>query len=161
METQGYIGDMTRQITSFYESNMSSVESRFQGVADTLEKAVGTITTPDGRVLTPYDPANDDSNFGKLYNAWTKYYGSIDNNVEEIREKLSQYLVIEHSQQMMSSVNQITNNSNVNNTANKNVQPIVNQEIHVTLPNVTNSTAAETLLKDLESLSTKRMQINW
>ncbi len=51
--------------------------------------------------------------------------------------------------------------NNVNNVTNKNVQQPIHNEIHVTLPNVTNSTSAESLLRDLQSINTKKYQVNW
>ena len=64
----------------------------------------------------------------------------------------------DHQKQMEQMANQITNYNNVvNNT--KNVQPVVNQNISVTLPNVTNSTSAEELLRDLQSINTKKFQV--
>ena len=54
-------------------------------------------------------------------------------------------------------INHVANNV----TNNRNMQPVVHQEIHVTLPNVNNYTAAETLLRDLQSLSTKKYQVDW
>ena len=54
----------------------------------------------------------------------------------------------------ISSVSNVTNN-------NKNVQQPVVNHISVTLPNVTNSTSAESLLRDLESLNTKKYQVDW
>lgn len=46
----------------------------------------------------------------------------------------------------------------VNNTMNQ--QPI-NQTFNITMPNVTDSTSANVLMKDLQSISTKKLQYNW
>lgn len=46
----------------------------------------------------------------------------------------------------------------VNNTMNQ--QPI-NQIFNITMPNVTDSTSANVLMKDLQSISTKKLQYNW
>lgn len=69
----------------------------------------------------------------------------------------------EHQKQMEKWTKEVTNNTAINNiTNNRNVQqPVVHNHINVTLPNVTNSTSAESLLKDLQSLATKKMQVNW
>ena len=120
----------------------------------------GKVLMPGGRIFEPYDPDKDNSSFSKLYKAWTAYYGDIDKNVDEINKTLSKHLAIEHSQKMNKEVTEFVNTTSsvVNN--NKNVQPIVNH-ISVSLPNVTNSTSAETLLRDLESLNTKKYQVDW
>lgn len=41
-----------------------------------------------------------------------------------------------------------------------NQQPI-NQTFNITMPNVTDSTSANVLMKDLQSISTKKLQYNW
>ena len=46
----------------------------------------------------------------------------------------------------------------VNNTMNQ--QPI-NQVFNITMPNVTDSTSANVLMRDLQSISTKKLQYNW
>lgn len=46
----------------------------------------------------------------------------------------------------------------VNNTMNQ--QPI-NQMFNITMPNVTDSTSANVLMRDLQSISTKKLQYNW
>lgn len=46
----------------------------------------------------------------------------------------------------------------VNNTMNQ--QPI-NQTFNITMPNVTDSTSANVLMRDLQSISTKKLQYNW
>ena len=167
METQGYIGDMTKQITSLYESNMSSVESRFQGVADTLEKAVGTAsvntvqnnTTSNVNVTTnndaPHYPSQDTLDFMERMKRMEMHQKLISDNFYGILSPLHE--IQQNTKNMISNTNNI---SNVNNIANKNVQPVVNH-ISVTLPNVTNSTSAESLLRDLESINTKKYQIDW
>ena len=71
--------------------------------------------------------------------------------------------VFEGQKQMEKWTKEITNNTAINNVTNNNrsvQQPIVNH-ISVTLPNVTNSTSAESLLRDLESLNTKKYQVDW
>ncbi len=167
LESQGYIGDLTKQIESLYRNvantvNTASVQNS-SGKAVTLSD--GTIITPDGREIKPYNPENDNSSFGELYRAWTKYYGDINNNVEEIRKNLSQHLVIEHGQKMMNNVNQI-NNSNIRNVTNnnsKNMQPSVHvDKIEITCPGVTSQEVmievGNALDKQLGHLSQRAMQ---
>ncbi len=115
------------------------------------------VLTKDGRIFEPYDPDKDDSSFSKLYKAWNAYYVNVDKNIEDI----SRHLVMEHNQKMNKELTEFVNSASsvVNNTSNVQ-QPIVNH-INVTLPNVTNSTSAESLLRDLESLNTKKYQVDW
>lgn len=163
LEAQGYIGDLTKQIEEIYRNSATSSNTvnaalvqNSSGKAVTLSD--GTVITPDGRELKPYDPENDDSNFGKLYRAWTEYYGGISNNVDEIRRNLSQHLVIEHEQKMMNNVSQI-NNSNIRNvTNNENMEPVINQYITLECPNLTNNSGIEYIEKQLGHLSQRAMQ---
>ncbi len=120
----------------------------------------GKVLMPDGRIFEPYDPDKDDSAFSKLYKAWNAHYGNIGKNVEEINKTLSHHLVVEYSQKMNEEVNRFVSNSNIVNN-NRNVQPVVHQQFNVSLPNVTNSTVAESLMNDLQSLATKKYQVNW
>ena len=111
----------------------------------------GTIITPEGKVYEPLRPGDRMYDMLQKFNA---YFNSIDQNVE----KLTPNSFYDHQKQMEQMANQITNYNNVvNNT--KNVQPVVNQNISVTLPNVTNSTSAEELLRDLQSINTKKFQV--
>ena len=125
-----------------------------------VEYSDGTVITPDGRVLPPYNPENDNSQSGKLFRAWNKYYGNMNENMENLRKAMSQQIIAEQSQKMNEIVNRITNAASVVNY-NRNIQPVINQEFHVSLPNVTNAASAQALLKDLQSIGQKKMQINW
>lgn len=101
------------------------------------------------RALQPGDKTYD------LMQKWDTYFGRIDGNVE----KLLPGSFFEQREQVTASANHIVSN-NVE-SHNRDVQPTIHNEIHVTLPNVTNATSAETLLKDLQSLGTKKLQVNW
>lgn len=75
---------------------------------------------------------------------------------EDIRELLSPVNSINRGmEQMTQAVNNINNINNSNNRT----QQIINQEFHITLPNVTDSTTATELMKDLQSISLKKLQI--
>ncbi len=111
----------------------------------------GKFITSDGEIARPLQPGDRMYDMLQKFNA---YFNSIDQNVE----KLTPNSFYDHQKQMEQMANQITNYNNVvNNT--KNVQPVVNQNISVTLPNVTNSTSAEELLRDLQSINTKKFQV--
>mgnify|MGYP006968285632 FL=1 len=104
----------------------------------------------DGRISRPLQPGDRMYDMLQKFNA---YFNSIDQNVE----KLTPNSFYDHQKQMEQMANQITNYNNVvNNT--KNVQPVVNQNISVTLPNVNDSTCATELLRDLQSISRKSQQ---
>lgn len=110
----------------------------------------GTIITPEGKVYEPLRPGDRMYDMLQKFNA---YFNSIDQNVE----KLTPNSFYDHQKQMEQMANQVTNYNNVvNNT--KNVQPVVNQNISVTLPNVNDSTCATELLRDLQSISLKSQQ---
>ncbi|MDE5590780.1 MAG: hypothetical protein K2J60_16850, partial [Acetatifactor sp.] len=85
---------------------------------------------------------------------------AIGRNMDEIMNPMH---IIAHNMQEMIGMDKHINNINnvssiINNT--RNMQPIVNH-ISVTLPNVTNSTSAEALMRDLQSLNTKKFQVDW
>lgn len=71
------------------------------------------------------------------------------------------HAMFEHQRQMEKWTSQINNSNVINNIANKNVQPVVHQQFNITMPNITNSTSAEALMKDLQLISRKKLQINW
>lgn len=119
--------------------------------ADGTDDSIWT-TLEDGTKIRPLQPGDRMYDMLQKFNA---YFDSIDRNVE----KLVPNSFYDHQKQMEQMANQITNYNNVVNN-NKNVQPVVNNnEIHVTLPNVTNSTSADELLRDLQSINTKKFQM--
>lgn len=60
---------------------------------------------------------------------------------------------------LLESVNNISNINSVTN--NRNIQQPVNNTFNITMPNVTDSTSAASLMNDLQSLATKKYQVNW
>ena len=112
----------------------------------------GAIITPDGAVLRPLQPGDP------MYDTmqkWNAYMDGINHNVE----KSAPNSMYDYNRRMHEIVNQINHVSNVVN--NRNVQQPVNNTFNITMPNVTNSTSAEALMRDLQSLSTKKFQVNW
>lgn len=98
---------------------------------------------------------------GKVYEKLEKTSAEIEQTLEDM--KAPTHIVAENMKRFM-GIN--TNGGNTNNVSsivnnNKNVQQPIHNEIHVTLPNVTNATSAESLLRDLQSLNTKKYQVNW
>ena len=57
-------------------------------------------------------------------------------------------------------MNHINNVSSVVSN-NRDIQQPVNNTFNITMPNVTNATSAERLMNDLQSLSTKKFQVDW
>ena len=110
----------------------------------------GTIITPEGKVYEPLRPGD------RMYDMLQKFQNYFS-GLESRGETMYNSALVDHQKQMEQMVNQITNNNSVvNNT--KNVQPVVNQNISVTLPNVNDSTCAQELLRDLQSISLKSHQ---
>lgn len=94
----------------------------------------GKFLTPDGVIIEPYDPEKDTSGFAKLYKAWNKHFGNIDDNVEKIKN-FTQHVTME--QRMNNEVNNFISHSNsvINNNRN---QPSINVgDINITCPGVT------------------------
>lgn len=113
----------------------------------------GKILASDGSILRELQPGD------RMYDMMQKfdaYFKSMDGNLE----KLVPNSVYDHQRQMEDMVKQITNNSIVNNTRNVQ-QPVVHQQFNITMPNVTDSTSAASLMNDLQSLATKKYQVNW
>ena len=87
----------------------------------------------------------------------------------EFQQKMSDYLArtgedvkamltpVSAMQKNMEQMTQALNTVNNINNSNNRMQNVVN-EFHITMPNVTDSTAATELMKDLQSLATKKMQ---
>ena len=76
-------------------------------------------------------------------------------------EKLVPNSLYEHQRQMEDMAKQINYVSSVVNN-NRNVQqPVVHQQFNITMPNVTDSTSAASLMNDLQSLATKKYQVDW
>ena len=110
-------------------------------------------TVNDG---VPLYPSQETLDFMKRSKQWEMQMELIANNTYGILSPLHE--IKRNTENMISNVSSISNVTN--NNKNNIQQPIVNH-INVTLPNVTNSTSAESLLRDLESLNTKKYQIDW
>lgn len=115
--------------------------------------ADGWITLADGRQIRPLQPGDRTYDMIQKVNAYLK---RIDGNLE----KLTPNSFYEQNREWNKLADQISYVSSVTNN-NRNVQQPIYNEIHVTLPNVTNATSAESLLKDLESIGRKKYQVNW
>lgn len=138
----------------------------------------GTITTPGGSVLTPISQEDYIRKLQKksqesiMPQAERPYCEIEQERLEKcaaalgksIDEMMNPMNIIARNIKDMTGMGKYMENTNnvssaVNN--NRNVQPVVNQEFNITMPNITNSTSAESLMKDLQSLATKKFQVNW
>lgn len=115
----------------------------------------GTVITPNGDVYTPLPDTHPIMQLQKKFDAYVQKMGGID--------FLGANAMIEHNKQMDKWTKEITNNTAISNIINnnRNVQPVVNQEFHITMPNVTDSTTATSLMNDLQSIATKKLQVDW
>lgn len=121
--------------------------------ADGTDDSIWT-TLADGTKVRPLQPGD------KMYDMVQKfdaYFKSMDGNLE----KLVPNSLYEHQRQMEDMAKQINYVSSVVNN-NRNVQqPVVHQQFNITMPNVTDSTSAASLMNDLQSLATKKYQVDW
>ena len=132
---------------------LSSGTALANGTSNNADDSIWT-TLADGTKVRPLQPGD------KMYDMVQKfdaYFKSIDGNLE----KLVPNSIYEHQRQMEDMAKQINYVSSVVNN-NRNVQqPVVHQQFNITMPNVTDSTSAATLMNDLQSLATKKYQVNW
>ncbi|MCI8381028.1 MAG: hypothetical protein HFI07_04450, partial [Lachnospiraceae bacterium] len=168
LESQGYIGEMTKQVETFYQNSAKALSDAAGKAADAANAAAARnnlnildhpITLENGTVLTPLQPG------GRGYDLLLKTKPLTDKIMRGEMDIISN-AVFEGQRQMEQWAKTINYSNIINHVANnvtnnRNMQPVVHQEIHVTLPNVNNYTAAETLLRDLQSLSTKKYQVDW
>lgn len=127
---------------------LSSGSALAQGTALANGTDDNTIVLDDGTVLTPIQP-ND-----KMYEymkKWDAYMAKMGNNVDIIANSG----LFRHNQQMDETVKHV---NNVNNVTNKNVQPVINQNVTINCPNVTNNSGVEYVQKELGHLSLQAYQ---
>lgn len=120
----------------------------------TIEYSDGTIIRPDGSSLRPLQEGD------RGWDLMQKFQPLVDKMLKGETDIIS-HAMFEHQRQMEKWTSQINNSNVINNIANKNVQPVVHQQFNITMPNITNSTSAEALMKDLQLISRKKLQINW
>ncbi len=113
------------------------------------------FVTPDGNVLTPPQPGDC------AWDLQQKFKPLVD-RILNGQTDIASSAMFEHQKQMEQMIKNISYSNVVTNIANsRNIQPVVNNTFHVTMPNVTNSTSAETLMRDLQTLSIKKFQVDW
>lgn len=111
------------------------------------------ITLENGERIRPVQPGDDGYwlvEAGKKFVQMWEDSGRelISNAVFEGQKQLDTLA------QNVQHINNITNNQ-------KNVQQPIHQEFHITMPNVTDSTTATSLMNDLQSIATKKFQMDW
>ena len=90
----------------------------------------------------------------KKFEAYVQKMGS---GIETVLDAAVTSMMNERNKGVDKFINQLNAGNVITN--NKNIQPNINNEFHITMPNVTNSTAAETLMRDLQSLRIKKYQV--
>lgn len=123
------------------------------GTSNNVDDSIWT-TLADGTKVRPLQPGD------KMYDMVQKfdaYFKSMDGNLE----KLVPNSIYEHQRQMEDMAKQINYVSSVVNNNRSVQQPVVHQQFNITMPNVTDSTSAATLMNDLQSLATKKYQVDW
>lgn len=123
-ESQGYIGDMTKQIESLYKNQASAVTNVVSNVNNTVDKSVNTIkgeiTLPDGTVIRPIEPGD---------RAWElqKAFEPLVNKILNGETDIVNSALFEHQRQMEQWTKNLTYSNVMNNvTNNKNMQPVIN-----------------------------------
>ena len=115
----------------------------------TIEYSDGTIIRPNGEVLYPLQP------WDRAYDLMQKfdtYFKSIDGNLDILTVNAR----ARYEKQMDELAKHVTNVSNVTN--NRNVQPVINQNVTINCPNVTNDSGVENIQKQLGNLSLRAYQ---
>ncbi len=111
------------------------------------------IVRPNGDVLTPLPDNHPIIQAQKKFEAYMMKMGGI----EAVTKPVTDSIMREHNKEVDKFINQLNAGNVITN--NKNVQPNINNEFHITMPNVTNSTAAERLMRDLQTLRIKKYQV--
>lgn len=116
----------------------------------------GKFLSPDGHILRPLQEGDQG------WDLLQKFQPLVD-KILKGEEELVTNAVFDGQKQMEQMVKTITNNTAISNITNsRNVQqPVVHQHFNITMPNVTDSTSAATLMNDLQSLATKKYQVDW
>lgn len=113
-------------------------------------------TLADGTKIRPLQPGDREYDLMKAFEPLVQ-------KIQNGQEKLWNSAMYENQKQMEQWIKEITNNSAINNVVNnnKNVQPVVHNTFNITMPNVTDSTTATSLMSDLQSIATKKFQMDW
>ena len=110
------------------------------------------VVRPSGEVLHPLPDNHPIIQAQKKFEAMMKMGG-----IEAVTKPVTDSIMREHNKEVDKFISQLNAGNVITN--NKNVQPNINNEFHITMPNVTNSTAAETLMRDLQTLRIKKYQM--
>lgn len=112
----------------------------------------GKFLSSDGHILRPLQEGD------RGWNLIQKFQPLVDKMLKGEADIISN-AVFDHQKHMEKIVKEITNNTAINNISNtKNIQPVVHQEIHVTLPNVTNESGFETFKRQLVGMQNDALQ---
>ena len=108
------------------------------------------FTAADGTRLRPHRPGDRSYDLCQKIDA---YLESIDNNLDILTVNAS----ARYEKDMTDLERHVTNNVN-NVTNNRNVQPVINQNVTINCPNVTNDSGVENIQKQLGNLSLRAYQ---
>ena len=108
------------------------------------------FTAADGTKLRPHRPGDRSYDLCQKIDAYLK---SIDNNLDILTVNAR----ARYEKDMTELEKHVTNNVN-NITNNRNVQPVINQNVTINCPNVTNDSGVENIQKQLGNLSLRAYQ---
>ena len=115
---------------------------------NTINTLDGATVTSDGHVLKPIRPGDS---VWELQKAFEPLLQKIDGNLEY----LAGNAIIEHTRQLEKMISRPNTTSAVTN---RNIQPVIHQNIALNCPNVTNNSGIEYIQKELGHLSQMAMQ---
>ena len=115
---------------------------------NTINTLDGATVTSDGHVLIPIRPGDS---VWELQKAFEPLLQKIDGNLEY----LAGNAIIEHTRQLEKMISRPNTTSAVTN---RNIQPVIHQNIALNCPNVTNNSGIEYIQKELGHLSQMAMQ---
>ena len=134
-----------------------SVTLNVLGSGGTLtDSLTGNYGTPgaagQAQLPVPFPREDDHSKSAEMHRRFTA--------AMEDSAKRTDFITAAPKLNPVSRFTDLTGPNNYNNVTNRNINenPIINQEFHITMPNVTNSTSAQTLLADLQSIGHKKYQ---
>ncbi len=149
LESQGYIGEMTKQVETFYQNSAKALSDAARKAADAADAAAARnnlnildhpITLENGTVLTPLQPGD------RGYDLLLKTKPLTDKIMRGEMDIFSN-AVFEGQRQMAQWVKTINYSNIINHVANnvtnnRNTPPVINNYIDITCPGVTQQDVA-------------------
>ncbi len=107
----------------------------------------GTIARPNGEILTPLP---DDDPFMIAQKKFEAYVQKMGSGIETVLDAAVTSMMNERNKEVDRFINQLNAGNVINN---KNIQPVINQNVTLNCPNVTNNSGVEYIQKELGHLS--------